>query len=210
MCRHIALFGLCLVVALLVTPASQARSRSIKTTCGAGVNYYDGYNALYTGGTIIPVGQSAGAFVMMYSETRYAGDIREYVGIQDQSGNSAYVGIRDTGSGPQLYYEQNGTFSGVKAASLNTNYYVHINHDTSGQWSMHIDGDDINWLVTEPTTATPLYRTKTSRPTSGPCNVFDNYEFGVVEPALSTMNLAQNGPYSVNKLNATDFEMHGF
>jgi hypothetical protein len=160
------------------------------------------------------VGQSVNAHIEMASDHVYPGDnVRARLTVvtgPPSAYDFLHVGIRDFGSGPQLYMEHNGTFHGAWNVSYGVAYHVWISHDSTNVYTTHWSSVP-SWSQTMSASA-GSNRTEfmgIANNISGNCNAFDAYFTSLTPWNVDSMRQLKYAPYSIHTISSTAFETDG-
>jgi hypothetical protein len=206
-----ALF-VCVVAGVLAVLAAGVQvAQATSSACKANTPYDMGY----VPGTAPGSGGSIGAVISLSSGShRYSGSMRGFIEVSDayDESNNLIVGIRDVGSGAQLYVENDGSFSGVTNVSMGPGYSVYLDHGSGNNWTAWWYNGVYNYHLSVTISGTPvsIYEAHTQT-TDSTCNQFV-YGFTSVSPySLGSMGETDNssGIYLINPLSSSSFTVYG-
>lgn len=162
------------------------------------------------------VGTSAVAYIDLVSSTRYSGSVRGYIKVEETNGetvlHSLIVGIRNVGSGPQIYYEYDGSFEDVWSASYQMFYHFWISHDSTDIYTVHWGGTGTTYSAS--VQGAPGYSTlesffAQSTSTNTTCNAMDYYFRSLSPWTTGQMGPVADSPYKLKTFSSTEFEGYG-
>lgn len=201
-CRFFTV-SLATAVAILVGGAHVA----LAATCDPQNNPYEAGYAHGNGNT--SVGASASTGVDLVSDSIFGGSVRGFISVDTNNDtNNLIVGIRDTGSGPQIYFEQNGVFHGTWSVNYQQFYSVSISRDSTNGYTAHWNGHSYSaTLGPNSNNETDFFATSSNPGTN--CNGMDFYFRNLSPWTTSQMTGFPFLPYQLNTISDTEFEVHG-
>jgi hypothetical protein len=185
---------------------------ALAASCPSTSPYASGYSRA---NTTPAVGQSVSAGIDLVSSHLYGGSLRGYIQVITGTASNPdrfTAGIRNTGSGPQIYFEHNGTFLGTWNVSYGTFYGLSISHDSSNPniYIAHWDGGGVSQVLTmAPGAVDTVFSTMSNNTAGTTCNDLDFYFRNLVSPFdVNHMQEFVSNPYLVHTFSASEFEVH--
>jgi hypothetical protein len=211
--RYVTVLLICITAGVVAVLAGGVKAARASTACKANYNYDMGYNAP----SAINVGSSEGAAVSISSgSTRFSGSIRVFLEVIDPyaPSNNLIVGIRETGSGPQLYVENNGTFvsGSISNVSEGPGYQVYLDRLGTNTWEAWWYDFPYNYHYTATVDGANTSFFAHTETTNSTCNSFVAGFSNITPWSVGSMGQVNNsgGIYIVNNhVSSSAFTVYG-